>query len=80
MKERINTNGDSVGIFNVGIHSQLGLPIENTLAMFHADAERQTEEIAVNLGIKTLGDVLFFLIRLGKGQLSSGNKLLHEGA
>ena len=34
----------------------------------------------MNLGIKPLGNVLFFLIRLWEDQLSSGNKFLHEGA
>jgi len=34
----------------------------------------------MNLRIKTLRNVFFFLIRLGKDQFSSGNKFPHKSA
>jgi hypothetical protein len=79
VKECINAHGDCVSAHDIGFHPKLRLPIESSLPMIHLDAERQTEEIAVNFGIKPLGDVLFFLIRLREDQLSGGNKFLYKG-
>src|SRR5215469_7481268 len=78
VKKCVNSHGDSFDTLNVGFHSKLRLPIKDALPMFHVDPERQAKEITVNLRIKPLGDVLFFLIRLREDQLPSRNKLLDE--
>ena len=80
MEEGINSHGDRVRIFDVGFHSKLRLPVKNPLAMLHRDPQRKTKKIAMNLRIEALGDVLLFLIRLGKYQLSRRDKFLHEGS
>jgi hypothetical protein len=59
------------------LHAELRLPIKNALPMPHADSERQTEEITVNLRIEAFGNVFLFLIRLREDQLPGWNKLFH---